>query len=106
MLMLAKTIEDMGKKFYIVWTKLDMDLSTGASQKCSYCKSEKMSRKISRGSRLGDSWQRSHTGRQRNSFGWRSCFAGAPARRFPVRSIRTEGLSWSHPHKENSNWKC
>uniref|UniRef100_A0A2K5XKI3 Immunity related GTPase M n=1 Tax=Mandrillus leucophaeus TaxID=9568 RepID=A0A2K5XKI3_MANLE len=28
--MLAKTIEDMGKKFYIVWTKLDMDLSTGA----------------------------------------------------------------------------
>ncbi|KAK2116647.1 hypothetical protein P7K49_003533 [Saguinus oedipus] len=27
---LAKTIEDMGKKFYIVWTKLDMDLSTGA----------------------------------------------------------------------------
>uniref|UniRef100_A0A2K5NK91 Immunity related GTPase M n=1 Tax=Cercocebus atys TaxID=9531 RepID=A0A2K5NK91_CERAT len=28
--MLAKTTEDMGKKFYIVWTKLDMDLSTGA----------------------------------------------------------------------------
>uniref|UniRef100_A0A2R9ACS7 Immunity related GTPase M n=2 Tax=Homininae TaxID=207598 RepID=A0A2R9ACS7_PANPA len=28
--MLAKTAEDMGKKFYIVWTKLDMDLSTGA----------------------------------------------------------------------------
>ncbi|KAL4683675.1 hypothetical protein H8959_021369 [Pygathrix nigripes] len=27
--MLAKTIEDMGK-FYVVWTKLDMDLSTGA----------------------------------------------------------------------------
>ncbi|XP_042637290.1 immunity-related GTPase family M protein 1-like [Orycteropus afer afer] len=26
--MLAKTIEEMGKKFYIVWTKLDMDLST------------------------------------------------------------------------------
>ncbi|PNI71992.1 IRGM isoform 3, partial [Pan troglodytes] len=28
--MLAKTAEDMGKKFYIVWTKLDLDLSTGA----------------------------------------------------------------------------
>ncbi|XP_023594905.1 immunity-related GTPase family M protein 1-like isoform X1 [Trichechus manatus latirostris] len=26
--MLAKAIEEMGKKFYIVWTKLDMDLST------------------------------------------------------------------------------
>ncbi|KAM9694625.1 immunity-related GTPase family M protein 1-like isoform 2-T2 [Trichechus inunguis] len=26
--MLAKTIEGMGKKFYIVWTKLDRDLST------------------------------------------------------------------------------
>ncbi|KAL0615367.1 Zinc finger protein 91 [Plecturocebus cupreus] len=37
---------------------------------------------------LGDSRQRSHTGRQRNSFGRRGCFAGAPARRFPVRSIR------------------
>ncbi|KAL0602101.1 hypothetical protein AAY473_028299 [Plecturocebus cupreus] len=36
----------------------------------------------------GDSQQRSHTGRQRNSFGRRSCFASAPARRFPVRSIR------------------
>ncbi|KAL0626621.1 LOW QUALITY PROTEIN: Protein GVQW1 [Plecturocebus cupreus] len=36
----------------------------------------------------GDSWQRSHTGRQRDSFGRRGCFAGAPARRFPVRSIR------------------
>ncbi|KAL0597612.1 hypothetical protein AAY473_032963 [Plecturocebus cupreus] len=37
---------------------------------------------------LGDSRQRSHTGRQRDSFGWRSCFASAPERRFPVRSIR------------------
>ncbi|KAL0624007.1 hypothetical protein AAY473_007724 [Plecturocebus cupreus] len=36
----------------------------------------------------GDSWQRSHTGRQRDSFGWHGCFAGAPARRFPVQSIR------------------
>ncbi|KAL0603160.1 putative uncharacterized protein C8orf44 [Plecturocebus cupreus] len=34
----------------------------------------------------GESWQRSHTGRQCDSFGWRGCFAGAPARRFPVRS--------------------
>ncbi|KAL0603883.1 Histone demethylase UTY [Plecturocebus cupreus] len=53
----------------------------------------------------GDSRQRSHTGSQRDSFGRRACFAGAPARRFPVRSIRTDGLGWSHPHKENSNWK-
>ncbi|KAL0615290.1 hypothetical protein AAY473_015744 [Plecturocebus cupreus] len=36
----------------------------------------------------GDSRQRSHTGRQRDSFGWRGSFAGAPAWRFPVRSIR------------------
>ncbi|KAL0612514.1 hypothetical protein AAY473_019146 [Plecturocebus cupreus] len=38
--------------------------------------------------KLGDSRQRSHTGRRRDSFGRRGCFAGAPARRFPVRSIR------------------
>ncbi|KAL0593641.1 putative uncharacterized protein CCDC28A-AS1 [Plecturocebus cupreus] len=37
---------------------------------------------------LGDSRQRSHMGRQRDSFGQCGCFAGAPARRFPVRSIR------------------
>ncbi|KAL0614201.1 hypothetical protein AAY473_017676 [Plecturocebus cupreus] len=36
----------------------------------------------------GDTRQRSHTGRQCDSFGRRSCFAGAPARRFLVRSIR------------------
>ncbi|KAL0608977.1 hypothetical protein AAY473_021263 [Plecturocebus cupreus] len=36
----------------------------------------------------GDSRQRSHTGGQRDSFGQLSCFAGAPARRFPVRSIQ------------------
>ncbi|KAL0622367.1 hypothetical protein AAY473_005955 [Plecturocebus cupreus] len=53
----------------------------------------------------GDSRQRSHTGRQHDSFGRRGCFAGVPARRFPVRSIWTDGLGWSHPHKENSNWK-
>ncbi|KAL0613878.1 Protein spire-like protein 1 [Plecturocebus cupreus] len=40
----------------------------------------------------GDSRQRSHTGRQHDSFGRRGCFAGAPARRFPVRSIR-DGLA-------------
>ncbi|KAL0598865.1 hypothetical protein AAY473_031371 [Plecturocebus cupreus] len=52
----------------------------------------------------GDSRQRRHTGCQRNSFGRRDCFAGTPVWRFPVRSIRDE-LGWSHPHKENSNWK-
>ncbi|KAL0588579.1 60S ribosomal protein L6 [Plecturocebus cupreus] len=36
----------------------------------------------------GDSQQRRHTGHQRDSFGRRGSFAGAPARRFPVRSIR------------------
>ncbi|KAL0604711.1 LINE-1 retrotransposable element ORF1 protein [Plecturocebus cupreus] len=38
--------------------------------------------------RPGESRQRRHTGCQRDSFGQRGCFAGAPARRFPVRSIR------------------
>ncbi|KAL0617993.1 hypothetical protein AAY473_010653 [Plecturocebus cupreus] len=38
--------------------------------------------------KLGDSQQRSHTSRQRYSFGRRGCFAIAPARRFRVRSIR------------------
>ncbi|KAL0614820.1 hypothetical protein AAY473_015269 [Plecturocebus cupreus] len=38
--------------------------------------------------RPGDSRQRRHTGRQRDSFGRRGCFAGAPVRRFPVWSIR------------------
>ncbi|KAL0624281.1 hypothetical protein AAY473_007998 [Plecturocebus cupreus] len=55
--------------------------------------------------RPGDSWQRSHMGRQRDSFGRRGCFTSAPARHFPVQSIRTDGLSWPHPHKENSNWR-
>ncbi|KAL0624219.1 hypothetical protein AAY473_007936 [Plecturocebus cupreus] len=36
----------------------------------------------------GDSRQRSHTGRQRDSFGRHGCFAGAPAWRFLVRSVR------------------
>ncbi|KAL0604110.1 Zinc finger protein [Plecturocebus cupreus] len=40
------------------------------------------------GLKPGDSRQRRHTGRQRDSFGRRGCFAGAPARRFPVQSIR------------------
>ncbi|KAL0624757.1 Thiamine transporter 2 [Plecturocebus cupreus] len=35
-----------------------------------------------------DSQQRSHTGHQHDSFGRHSCFAGAPAQHFPVRSIR------------------
>ncbi|KAL0600377.1 putative uncharacterized protein CCDC28A-AS1 [Plecturocebus cupreus] len=35
----------------------------------------------------GDCWQRSPTGHQRNSFGRRSCFAGAPVRHFSVQSI-------------------
>ncbi|KAL0595049.1 hypothetical protein AAY473_035237 [Plecturocebus cupreus] len=38
--------------------------------------------------RLGDSRQRSPTGRQHDSFGWHGCFAGALVQRFSVRSIR------------------
>ncbi|KAL0622413.1 hypothetical protein AAY473_006001 [Plecturocebus cupreus] len=53
---------------------------------------------------LGDSQQRSHTGHQRDSFGRHGCFASALVRHFSVRSIR-DWLGWSHPHKENSNWK-
>ncbi|KAL0614259.1 hypothetical protein AAY473_017736 [Plecturocebus cupreus] len=41
-----------------------------------------------RGLGPGDSRQRRHTGRQRDSFGRCGCFASAPAQRFPVRSIR------------------
>ncbi|KAL0612389.1 Receptor-type tyrosine-protein phosphatase O [Plecturocebus cupreus] len=36
----------------------------------------------------GDSRQRSQTGRQHDSFGWRGCFAVAPVQCFPVQSIR------------------
>ncbi|KAL0594737.1 LINE-1 retrotransposable element ORF1 protein [Plecturocebus cupreus] len=55
--------------------------------------------------RPGDSRQRSHTGRQRNSF------AGAAVLPVPQCGASrcgvygTDGLGWSHPHKENSNWK-
>ncbi|KAL0615917.1 hypothetical protein AAY473_012762 [Plecturocebus cupreus] len=59
---------------------------------------------------MGDSWQRSPMGRQCDSFGRRSCFAGTLARCFSVRSFLVQsirdGLSGSHPHKENHNWKC
>ncbi|KAL0630150.1 hypothetical protein AAY473_003481 [Plecturocebus cupreus] len=52
-----------------------------------------------------DSQQRSHTGRQRDSFGRRGSFAGArhSASRYGV--YGTDRLGWSDPHKENSNWK-
>ncbi|KAL0624198.1 hypothetical protein AAY473_007915 [Plecturocebus cupreus] len=46
--------------------------------------------------RQGDSQQRSHTGRQRNSFGPRCCFAGAPVWRFPVQSVE-DGPAWLVP---------
>ncbi|KAL0602274.1 Zinc finger protein [Plecturocebus cupreus] len=54
---------------------------------------------------LGDSQQRSHTGRQRDSFGRHSSFAGARRVASHCRVYGTDGLGWSHPHKENSNWK-
>ncbi|KAL0597145.1 AP-2 complex subunit beta [Plecturocebus cupreus] len=45
-------------------------------------------RRIFDAHKLGDSRQRNHTGLQRDSFGRRGCFAGAPAQRFSVQSIR------------------
>ncbi|KAL0607249.1 hypothetical protein AAY473_023851 [Plecturocebus cupreus] len=55
--------------------------------------------------RPGEYRQRSHTGRQRDSFGLHGSFAGARRGASQCRVYRTIGLGWSHPHKENSNWK-
>ncbi|KAL0623714.1 hypothetical protein AAY473_007431 [Plecturocebus cupreus] len=44
------------------------------------------------------------SGSRRDSLAGRGCFAGTQ-RRFPVRSNGADGLGWSHPHKENINWK-
>ncbi|KAL0629249.1 hypothetical protein AAY473_002573 [Plecturocebus cupreus] len=52
-----------------------------------------------------DSQQRSHTGRQRDSFGRRGSFAGSRRGASQYGVYGTDGLGWSHPHKENSNWK-
>ncbi|KAL0626609.1 Cyclin-dependent kinase 15 [Plecturocebus cupreus] len=50
---------------------------------------EKVGREPEKGENIpGDSRHRSHTGCQRDSFGQRGCFAGAPAQHFPVWSIR------------------
>ncbi|KAL0626175.1 UPF0764 protein C16orf89 [Plecturocebus cupreus] len=55
--------------------------------------------------KLRDSWQRSHTGHQRDSFG-RAAVLPAPQRSASrCGAYGTDGLGWSHPHKENSNWK-
>ncbi|KAL0624502.1 KAT8 regulatory NSL complex subunit 1-like protein [Plecturocebus cupreus] len=55
--------------------------------------------------RPGESRQRSHTGRKRDSFGRRGSFAGARCGASQCGVYGTDGLGWSHPHKENSNWK-
>ncbi|KAL0614788.1 LOW QUALITY PROTEIN: Serine/threonine-protein kinase Nek4 [Plecturocebus cupreus] len=55
--------------------------------------------------RPGESRQRSHTGRQRDSFGRRGSFAGARRGASRYRVYGMDGLGWSHPHKENSSWK-
>ncbi|KAL0626011.1 LINE-1 retrotransposable element ORF1 protein [Plecturocebus cupreus] len=52
-----------------------------------------------------DSQQRRHTGRQRDSFGRRGSFAGSQRGASRCGVYGTDGLGWSHPHKENSNWK-
>ncbi|KAL0630115.1 hypothetical protein AAY473_003446 [Plecturocebus cupreus] len=36
---------------------------------------------------------------------WPGALFAAPARRFRCGVYGTDGLSWSHPHKENINWK-
>ncbi|KAL0616616.1 LOW QUALITY PROTEIN: hypothetical protein AAY473_013463 [Plecturocebus cupreus] len=56
-------------------------------------------------SKPGESRQRSRTGRQRDSFGRRGSFAGTRRGASQCRVYRTDGLGWSHPDKENSNWK-
>ncbi|KAL0616347.1 hypothetical protein AAY473_013194 [Plecturocebus cupreus] len=53
----------------------------------------------------GESRQRSHTGRQRDSFGRHGCFASTRLGASQCGVYGTDGLGWSHPHKENSNWK-
>ncbi|KAL0603010.1 hypothetical protein AAY473_029225 [Plecturocebus cupreus] len=55
--------------------------------------------------RPGDSRRRSHAGRQHDSFGQRGCFAGTQCGASRCVVYGTDGLSWSHPHKENINWK-
>ncbi|KAL0627159.1 Zinc finger protein 620 [Plecturocebus cupreus] len=56
-------------------------------------------------SKPGESQQRRHMGRQRDSFGQRGSFAGARCGASQCGVYGTDGLGWSHPHKENSNWK-
>ncbi|KAL0601341.1 LOW QUALITY PROTEIN: hypothetical protein AAY473_027534 [Plecturocebus cupreus] len=58
---------------------------TGKAQRVSGCRTF---RRIFVAHRLGDSRRKSPTGRQRDSFGRRSCFACALAQHFSVRSIR------------------
>ncbi|KAL0599288.1 UPF0764 protein C16orf89 [Plecturocebus cupreus] len=55
--------------------------------------------------RPGDSRQRSHAGRRRDSFDRRGSFAGTKRGASRCGVCGTDGLGWSHPHKENSNWK-
>ncbi|KAL0600188.1 putative uncharacterized protein CCDC28A-AS1 [Plecturocebus cupreus] len=52
--------------------------------------------------RPGDSRQRSHTGRQRDSFGRRGCFAGAPAWHFPVEDTGWTGLAGPIPTRKTA----
>ncbi|KAL0597092.1 UPF0764 protein C16orf89 [Plecturocebus cupreus] len=47
----------------------------------------------------------SHTGRQCDSFGRRGSFVGAQRGASHCKVYGTDGLGWSHPRKENSNWK-
>ncbi|KAL0612347.1 Activating signal cointegrator 1 complex subunit 1 [Plecturocebus cupreus] len=65
----------------------DLCFSPGCFGNCGK-KVKYQGRKIYNQTRPGDCRQRRHTGRQHDSFGWSGSFAGAPAWRFPVRSIR------------------
>ncbi|KAL0615448.1 Protein GVQW1 [Plecturocebus cupreus] len=55
--------------------------------------------------RPGDSRRRSHAGSRRDSFGWCGCFAGTQRGASRCGVYGMDGLGWSHPHKENINWK-
>ncbi|KAL0628086.1 Protein GVQW1 [Plecturocebus cupreus] len=55
--------------------------------------------------RPGDSRRRSHAGHRRDSFGRRGSFAGTQRGASRCGVCGMDGLGWSHPHKENSNWK-
>ncbi|KAL0622601.1 UPF0764 protein C16orf89 [Plecturocebus cupreus] len=66
----------------------DRESTPGVAKDSGKCGPSALQPALTFSHRPGDSRQRSHTGRQHDSFGWCGCFASAPARRFLVWSIR------------------